>query len=115
MPLWIAHAGVCCGLRCFASVDYGPVGPVDYAPAVLWITGLTALWIREKWGVFCPTRCVNEPACDSRKRMAASRWHVVSRGAVFFHSGEGRMTLVTGKVFLLRVGCGVEGDLLLFR
>lgn len=48
--------------------------------------------------------------------MAASRWHVVSRGAVFFHSGEaGRMTLVTGKFFLLRVGCGVVGDLLLFR
>ena len=47
--------------------------------------------------------------------MAASRWYVVSRGAVFFHSGEGRMTLVTGKFFLLRVGCGVVGDLLLFR
>ena len=24
----------CCGLRCFASVDYG-LRPVDYAPAVL--------------------------------------------------------------------------------
>lgn len=48
--------------------------------------------------------------------MAVSQWHVVSMGAVFFHSGEvGRMTLVTGKVFLLRVGCGMVGDLLLFR
>ena len=49
-----------CGLRCFASVDY--------APAVLWITGLTALWISQHsllahisvcWGVL-------EKACRQR-------------------------------------------------
>jgi hypothetical protein len=40
----------------------------------------------------------------------------IGLAAGFFHSGEvGRMTLVTGKVFLLRVGCGMVGDLLLFR
>ena len=30
--------------RWLRPVDYG-LRPVDYAPSVLWITGLTALWI----------------------------------------------------------------------
>ena len=71
-----------CGLRCYASVDYGPVGPVDYDTAHLWIM-LAELAVdfpalRSRAHLSAPVGAVDFPALRARAHLQGLSTNVTS-------------------------------------